>query len=69
MFAGRHADVRDDDVGLLGLDRLEQRVEVLANRCDLEVVSSREQPSQGLADEVVVIGEHEPDRHVLRIRR
>ena len=66
---GRHPDVRDDDVGLLGLDRLEQGVEVLANRCDLEVVSSREQPSQGLADEVVVIGEHEPDRHVLRIRR
>ncbi|HET6656282.1 MAG TPA: hypothetical protein VFG61_00165 [Gaiellaceae bacterium] len=66
---GRHADVRDDDVGPLGLDRLEQRVEVLANRRDLEVVSSREQAAQGLADEVVVFGEHESDRHVLRIRR
>jgi hypothetical protein len=29
----------------------------------------REQASQCLADEVMVLGEHEPNRHVLRIRR
>jgi hypothetical protein len=32
LFARRHADVRDDDVRLLGIHRGEQRVEVAARR-------------------------------------
>ena len=30
---------------------------------DLEVVLQLEQPTDSLADEVLVVGEHEPDRH------
>ena len=63
MFARRHADVRDDDVRPLGVDRSEQRVEVAAHGRDLEVGLRLEQPPDALADEVVVLGEHEPDRH------
>ena len=36
---------------------------------DLEVGLRLEQPPDALADEVVVLGEHEPDRHGARIRR
>ena len=59
----RHADVGEDDVGALGLDRCEQRVEVAARGCDLDLRLELEQATETLADEVVVIGEHDPDRH------
>ena len=49
--------------GLLGLDGREQRVEIAADGGDLEVGLRREQPPHALADEVVVLGEDEPDRH------
>ena len=67
--ARRHADVRDDDVRPLCFDRREQRVEVAARRRDLEVGPRLEQAPDAFADEVVVLREHEPDRHGERIRR
>ena len=68
--ARRHADVRDDDVRLLGSDRSEQRVEVAADGCDIEVGMRVEQAPDALTDKVVVLGEHEPNRwHRRRIRR
>ena len=59
----RHADVGDHDVGLLRVDGREQRVEVAARGDDLELRLGLEQPPNSLADEVVVVGEHDPDRH------
>jgi two-component system cell cycle response regulator DivK len=47
----------------MGCDGGEQRVEVVANGSDLEVVLRLEQPSKAFADEVLVLGEHNPDRH------
>ena len=67
-LARRHADVSHDDVGLLALDGGEQRVEVVAGRRDLDLGARLEQAPQALAGEVVVLGEHEPDRHAQRIR-
>ena len=64
-----HADVGHDDVRLLRVDRGEQRVEVAADSRDLEVGPRLEQPPDALADEIVILGEHEPDRHKTRIRR
>ena len=49
--------------GSLRVDRVEQRVEVAAHGGDLEVGLRLEQAPHALADEVVVVGQHEPDRH------
>ena len=62
-IAGRHANVRDDDVGALSVDRGEQGVEVVAHGRDLELLLRLEQTPNALADEVLIFGEHEPDRH------
>ena len=59
----RHADVGDDDVGPLGVDGREQRVEIAADGDDLDLRLGLEQAAYTLADEVVVVGEHDPDRH------
>ena len=67
--ARRHPDVGDDDVGLLGVDRREQPVEVAAHCGDLDVRLRLEQPAEAFANEVVVLGEHDPDGHEQRIRR
>ncbi len=64
-----HADVGDDDVGPLGVHRVEQRDEVVADRDDLEVVLRLEQASKTFANEVLVLREHDPDGHRVRIRR
>ena len=45
------------------VDRVEQRVEVPAHGDDLEVGLRLEQAPHSLADEVVVVGQHDPDRH------
>ena len=66
--ARRHADVGHDDVRPLCSDRREQRVEVTADGGDLEVGRRLEQAPDALSDEVMVLGEHEPDRHRQRIR-
>jgi hypothetical protein len=65
----RHADVGDDDVGPLGVDRVEQRGEIPADRDDLDVVLRVEQAPKTLSDELLVLGEHDPDGHRVRIRR
>ena len=67
--ARRHPDVGDDDVRPLCLDGGEQRWEVAAHGSDLEVGPRLEQAPYAFADEVVILREHEPDRHGERIRR
>jgi hypothetical protein len=59
-----HADVGDDDVRSFRIDRSEQRIEVTSHGCDFELRYRLEQLPDPLADEVVVLGQHEPDRHV-----
>ena len=59
----RHPDVREDDVGPLGFHRGEQRVQVAGRGNDLDVGMRLEQPARALADEIVVVGEHETNRH------
>jgi hypothetical protein len=65
----RHPDVGDDDVGPLGVDRVEQRREVFADRDDLQVALCVEQAPETLSDEILVLREHDPDGHRVRIRR
>ena len=59
--AGRHADVGQDNVRALRLDRAKQRLEVTARRHDLEVLLRLEEPADALANEVAVLREHDPD--------
>jgi hypothetical protein len=66
--ARRHANVGYDDVRSLGVDRGEQGVEVAAHGCDLEVGLRLEQAPDSFTHEVVIVGEHESDRHAGRIR-
>ena len=65
----RHPDVGDHDVRGLAIDGLEQRVEVPADRGDLEPGLRVEQAPDAFTDEVMVFGEHDADRHGRRIRR
>jgi hypothetical protein len=65
----RHADVGDHHVRPFSIDGREQRVEVPANRGDLKSGLPLEQAPDAFTDEVVVLGEHEADRHRRRIRR
>ena len=60
---GRHADVGDDNIWPFDLDRFEQRVEVTAGGRDFEIRLGLEQAPYTLANEVVVLGEHEAYRH------
>jgi hypothetical protein len=66
---GRHADVGDHDVGPLRIHGGEQAIEVLADRDDLEVRLRLQQPSDPLADQQVIVRDHDPERHGRRIRR
>jgi hypothetical protein len=47
----------------------EQRAEIAARGGDLKVRLSLEESPDAFADEIVVLREHEPDRHEMRIRR
>jgi len=62
-LARGHADIRDHDVRTFDLDRGEQRIEIGADRGDLDVGLRGEQPSDPLTDEVVVFCEHHASRH------
>jgi hypothetical protein len=53
----------------LAIDGLEQRVEVPGDCHDFKSGLRLEQAPDAFADEIVVLGEHEPDRHGRRIRR
>ena len=64
-----HPDVGDHHVRGLAIDGLEQRVEVSADRGDLEPGLRVEQPPDAFTDEVVVFGKHDADGHGRRIRR
>ncbi len=66
---GWHPDVCQDHVGALGVDGSEQGTEIAAHRRDLELGLRLEQAPDSLANEVVVLREHEPNRHGQRIRR
>ena len=65
----RHADVGDDDVRPLRVHRIEQGAQVATRSDDLEVGLRLEQPPNALSDEIVILGENEPNRHGQRIRR
>src|SRR5207244_1648766 len=64
-----HADVGDDNVRMLRVDGREQRVEVAACGDHLDLGVCLEQASHALANEVVILREHETDRHTNRIGR
>jgi hypothetical protein len=64
-----HPDVGDHHVRSLALDGRKQRIEVLADRGDLEIRLCLEQAPDAFAEEVVILGEHDADRHGRRIRR
>ena len=55
--------------GCFRVDRGQQGFEVAADGSDLEVGLVGEQAPEPLADEVVILCEHESNRHGLRIRR
>ena len=59
-LARRHANVGQDHVGTLGLDRLQQRIEIVARRHDLEVRLRLEEAADTFANEVVVLRQHDP---------
>ena len=60
---GRHADVRQDDVRPLGLDRIEERVEVVARGHNLDRAVRREHLLEALAHEQAVVCKGYTDRH------
>ena len=60
---GRHADVGEDDVGLLGLDGCHQRVEILTDRHHFHAFFRLEKPDHTFADEVIVFGERDSNGH------
>ena len=62
-MGGRHADVREDGARLLLLHGVQQRGEVGHGRHQLDVLGPAEQGRRALPDEVVILGEHDPERH------
>ena len=64
---GRHADVGEDDVGLLLVDGLQEGVEVLAHGDQVDLRLGLDELPDSLAHEVVVLGEDDADSHDPRI--
>ena len=64
----RHADVGQHDVGALGFDRCEQRVEVAATRDDLDVTIQLQQSLDALAHDEAVLCKDDSDGHGASIR-
>ena len=60
---GRHPDVGDDDVRPLRVDRVEKGIEIVADGGDLDVGHRLEQTLHAFADEVVIVRQHDPNRH------
>ena len=58
----RHLDVRHDDVGDVFVRRLEQGRSVAGHSDHLDAVRCLEKRANALADEDVVLPEHDPDR-------
>ncbi len=59
----RHPDVGHDDVGLVLGHEGEERIEVFAGADHLDVVVGVEEPGDRLADQIVVFGDDDTDRH------
>jgi hypothetical protein len=66
---GGHADVGEDDVGVVLVDGGVEGVEVGAGGDDAEVVLGFEEAADAFADEVVVFGEREADQEDLPAER
>jgi hypothetical protein len=66
---GRHAYVGHDDVRPVRIDCSEERCEVVARGDDRKVLTRLEQAADAFTDEIVIVGEHDPDRHGRSIRR
>ena len=58
-----HADVGDDHIGGVLLDALEERRQVGSDTDELEVALSGEEATHAVAQQDVVLGQHDPDRH------
>ena len=58
----RHADVHQHDVGSVPLDQRQGLLAVRGAGEELDAVEEPEQHAEALADEALVIGEHDPDR-------
>ena len=63
-----HADVGHQNVGMFGVDGFEQRGVVRARRDQLEVVLGGDQSRDTFANEVIVLGQDDADRHGNRLR-
>ena len=62
LVAGwRHADVREDDVRVLGLDRREQLIPIVARGDELQPGRAGEHVRDGFADEVAVVRQHDAE--------
>jgi hypothetical protein len=59
----RHANVGEHDIGLFLLHRGKQRLEITADGHDVNLGLSPEQTLYSLANEVMVVGEDNTDRH------
>ena len=64
----RHPDVGDHDIGRIGLDAGDQRVEILVRGDDLEAGFDAEEADDAFPHEVVVLGHDDSDRHAGSLR-
>ena len=68
-FGGRHADVGQNDIGLLHLDCLEERGEVRTCGGELDVRLGLEQAPDAFPDEISVLGQDDADHRAPTIGR
>jgi len=59
----RHADVRQHDVREMFVHRRQQRVAVVHRGDQFEVLDRSEERGSTLSHEIVVLSEHDPQRH------
>jgi hypothetical protein len=62
----RHSNIREDDVRLKPLDRLQHLVERAATGDELDLVGGFQGPADPLACEIAVFAEHDPE-HLPRL--
>src|SRR5438270_5140334 len=65
---GRHANIADDHVRSLSLNRREQRIEVAARGDKLHIFLGFQQAAHAFPDQEIVFGEHHANRHGDSIR-
>ena len=63
-LARRHANVGEYGIGSFAVDRLEQRAQIGAGCDELQLLVASEELLDSLADDVAVLREHDPGRHV-----